>query len=120
MNSSVTRSVFSWPILERSCWNCHGAATQTSDLDLRTRETAIAGGRRGTAIVPGHAEDSRFYRYVAGLDEPMMPMEGDPLSEPEIEAVREWINDGAHWESRIPGQCGLFCAHPSVPAPPQD
>ena len=86
------------PILERSCWNCHGAAAQTSDLDLRTREAAIEGGRRGTAIVPGRAEDSRFYRYVAGLDEPVMPMEGDPLSAAEIEAVREWINDGAHWD----------------------
>ena len=34
------------PIFERSCWNCHGEATQLSDLDLRTRETAIAGGAR--------------------------------------------------------------------------
>ena len=25
------------PIFERSCWNCHGEASQLSDLDLRTR-----------------------------------------------------------------------------------
>ena len=59
------------PILERSCWNCH-AATQTSDLDLRTREGALRGGRLGPAIVPGRAEESRFYRLVAGLDKPAM------------------------------------------------
>ena len=41
------------PIMERSCWNCHGEASQLSDLDLRTRESAIEGGTRGPAIVPG-------------------------------------------------------------------
>ena len=87
------------PILERSCWNCHGAATQTSDLDLRTRESALRGGRLGPAIVPGRAEESRFYRFVAGLDEPAMPMEGDLLDSTEIAAVRDWINQGAHWDS---------------------
>ena len=45
------------PILERSCWNCHGSA-QTSDLDLRTRESALRGGRLGPAIVPGRAEET--------------------------------------------------------------
>ena len=87
------------PILVRSCWNCHGAATQTSDLDLRTRESALRGGRLGPAIVPGRAEESRFYRFVAGLDEPAMPMEGDLLDSTEIAAVRDWINQGAHWDS---------------------
>ena len=87
------------PLLERSCWNCHGAAAQTSSLDLRTREDALKGGRRGPAIVPGRAEESRLYRAIAGLDEPRMPMEGDLLTEAEIAAVRDWINDGAHWDS---------------------
>ena len=50
------------PIMERSCWNCHNADTQRSDLDLSTRESALRGGRSGqAAIVPGRAEDSRMF-----------------------------------------------------------
>ena len=87
------------PIMERSCWNCHGEAAQLSDLDLRTRESAMEGGTRGPAIVPGHAEDSRLYRAVAGLDDPPMPMSGDLLTDAEVASVRAWINDGAHWDT---------------------
>jgi hypothetical protein len=29
------------PILESSCWNCHGATLQLSKLELRTRESAL-------------------------------------------------------------------------------
>ena len=87
------------PIFERSCWNCHGEASQLSDLDLRTRETAIEGGARGTALVPGRADQSRLYRVLAGLDDPRMPMGGDTLSEAEIVAVRTWIDGGAHWDA---------------------
>ncbi len=86
------------PIFERSCWNCHGEASQLSDLDLRTREAAVEGGARGPALVPGRADESRLYRMLAGLDDPPMPMAGDPLSDAELMAIRTWIDDGAHWD----------------------
>ncbi len=86
------------PIMERRCWTCHGEEVQRSGLDLRTRESALEGGVRGPAIVPGRADQSRLYLQVAGLEEPTMPMEG-PLTGAEIEAVRDWINDGAHWDT---------------------
>ncbi len=87
------------PIMERSCWNCHGEASQLSDLDLRTREGALEGGTRGPAIVPGRADESRLYRQLAGLEQPAMPMDGSTLTDAEIAAVRTWINDGAHWDT---------------------
>ncbi len=87
------------PIMERSCWNCHGEAAQLSDLDLSSREAALEGGVRGPAIVPGRAEDSWLFRVVAGLEAPQMPMSGDPLNDVELNAVRAWIDDGAHWDS---------------------
>jgi len=86
------------PILERSCWNCHGEALQLSGLDLSTRESALRGGDSGAAIVPGRAEESRLYRRVAGLEPPPMPIEGDPLTPGEIDAVRKWIDEGVHWD----------------------
>ncbi|MDA1094363.1 MAG: PSD1 and planctomycete cytochrome C domain-containing protein [Acidobacteria bacterium] len=87
------------PIFERSCWNCHGAASQLSGLDLRTRDTALDGGKRGPALVPGRGEESRLYRVLAGLDTPKMPMGGGAVTEAEIAAVRTWIDDGAHWDA---------------------
>ncbi len=87
------------PIMERSCWNCHGEAVQLSDLDLRTRDGALAGGTRGPALVPGRAEDSRLFRMVAGLDQPPMPMSGDGLTAAEVDALRTWIDEGAHWDA---------------------
>ena len=87
------------PIFERSCWNCHGEASQLSDLDLRTRAAAIAGGTRGPALVPGRADESRLYQVVSGLAAPPMPMGGERLSDAEIAAVGAWIDDGAHWDA---------------------
>ena len=95
----VTFSDHIRPIMERSCWNCHGEAAQLSDLDLSTRDGALAGGTQGPALVPGRAEDSRLFRMVAGLDRPSMPMTGDPLTDVELAAVRTWIDEGAHWDA---------------------
>ena len=86
------------PIMERTCWNCHGEAVKSSGLDLSSREAALEGGNRGPAIVPGNAEESRLFRQLAGLEGPQMPL-GVPLAEEEIEKFRTWINDGAVWDA---------------------
>ena len=85
------------PIMERTCWNCHGAAIQSSGLDLSTRENALEGGNRGPAIVPGDAEASRLFRQLAGLEGPVMPL-GVPLPEEDVEKFRAWIEAGAVWD----------------------
>ena len=85
------------PILEQKCLSCHGGALQLSRLDLRTRESALNGGVRGPALLPGNAEQSRLYRMVAGLDAPAMPMQGTPLSAAEIATLKKWVDEGAKW-----------------------
>ena len=50
------------PVIEANCLTCHGSSVQLGKLDLRTRESALAGGAHGAAIVPGNAEQSRLYR----------------------------------------------------------
>jgi len=37
------------PIMEATCWECHGADLQRAGLDLRTRDDALRGGR---ALIP--------------------------------------------------------------------
>ncbi len=72
---------------------------QSSRLNLSTLEGALRGGARGSAIVPGKAEDSRLYRMAAGLDTPAMPLGGDPLTRVQIAAIKTWIDQGAHWDA---------------------
>src|SRR6266436_307046 len=86
------------PILENSCWKCHGEAMQLSKLDLRTLEGALKGGEKGAAIVPGKSDESRLYRRVAGLEKPAMPM-GETLTGEQISAIKAWIDQGAHWDN---------------------
>ena len=80
-------------ILKQNCLACHGAA-KMSNLDLRTRDTILAGGERGAAVDPGKPESSRLYRFVAGLEKPAMPP-GKPLSAPQVDTLRQWIEAGA-------------------------
>ena len=87
------------PIMERSCWNCHGEAMQLSKLDLRTREGALRGGAHGPAATPGNAEQSRLYRAVAHIDAIKMPMQGDKLKPEEIAAFKAWIDQGVPWDA---------------------
>jgi mono/diheme cytochrome c family protein len=87
------------PILETSCWKCHGAAMQLSRLDLRTRETALKGGDHGPAIVPGNAGESRLFRLVSGTEKPAMPMDGTKLTDEQISAIKSWIEQGAAWDN---------------------
>jgi hypothetical protein len=85
------------PILQAKCLACHGERLKLSQLDLRTRESAIQGGAHGPSLVPGNAEQSQIYRHVAGLETPAMPMRGEPLTGIEVAAIKRWIEEGATW-----------------------
>src|ERR1700712_461145 len=87
------------PILERSCRSCHGDTAPMGRLDLSTRESLLRGGTRGADLVPGNAAESRLYRRVAGLEQPAMPVKGDPLTPKEIGALKQWIDEGARWDA---------------------
>ncbi len=89
------------PLLAEKCLSCHGEALKLSKLDLRTRDSALSGGNRGPALVPGNAEQSRMYRHVAGLELPAMPMRGTPLTAAQISALKRWIDEGATWTDAI-------------------
>src|SRR5258707_13760783 len=54
------------PLLQNSCWKCHGAAVQLSKLDLRSRETGLRGGGHGTLLMAGNAAMSPLFRLATG------------------------------------------------------
>src|SRR5437899_2706085 len=77
------------------------------------------GGKRGPAIVPANAEKSLLYKAVARSGDLQMPP-GKPLSAEEIAIIRNWINDGAHWDSAAVAEPGWWSfkkvVRPAVPA----
>ena len=87
------------PILEKNCAACHSGDLKLAELDLSNREAAMRGGEHGAVIVAGNSEKSKLYRMVAGLDQPVMPMEGDPLKPTEVAAIKAWIDQGATWDA---------------------
>ena len=89
------------PILERSCLSCHGDAVLMGRLDLRSREGALRGGTRGSDLIPGDSGGSRLYRRVAGLEQPAMPVQGDPLTAAQVATLRNWIDQGAPWDAIV-------------------
>ena len=68
-------------------------------LDLRQRSTALEGGARGPALVPGNPEASLLYKAVLQTGEVKMPMGRPKLSAEDLATLREWIKQGAPWEA---------------------
>src|SRR4051794_5494754 len=70
-----------YPILQRSCVECHGPSKQKGKLRLDPRDALTGGGGSGPAVVPGKAEQSELYRRIALAkgDADVMPERGEPL-----------------------------------------
>ena len=82
------------PLLASRCLDCHDSAVRQGGLDLSRRESALAGGDHGNAIVPGEASASLAWLMVVS---DAMPQNRPALTPAEKESLRQWIEAGAHW-----------------------
>ena len=85
------------PILSGRCFKCHGPDENSREAELRLdqRTEAFDFG----VIVPERPEESSLLERVATDDPDLrMPPSGDPLSDEQIEALRNWIKAGANYE----------------------
>src|SRR5262249_7539959 len=87
------------PTLAAKCRTCHGEDA-AAGLDLRSRESALKGGERGAAIIPGDAEKSLLYLALLGRDGFKRMPPGSPLADDLIAAFKQWIDAGAPWVER--------------------
>ncbi len=78
------------PILTARCAlaGCH-VADGPHGLDFRTYESFMAGGEHGPAFIPGNAEESEVVEQIVSG---RMPPDGPPLTDAEIQAFKDWIN----------------------------
>jgi hypothetical protein len=55
----------------------------------------LRGGKTGPAVVPGKAAGSLLFQRVRDQE---MPPNGKPLTGPEVQLLRGWVEAGARWE----------------------
>jgi hypothetical protein len=84
------------PLFSRTCRRCHDGTKRKGDLVLLTRESMLAGGTQGSAVIPGKPDESLLYLLVSRKKEPHMPP-GKELPAEDVQAIREWIESGAAW-----------------------
>ena len=91
------------PLLSNHCYACHGPDQKSREAGLRLDQKRGALGQTdsgATAIVPGHPEKSEVFRRITTGDaeERMPPVKhGKPLKPADIELIKQWIAEGAHW-----------------------
>lgn len=84
------------PLLTSHCVACHGPEKQEGGLRLDSLAGLSAGGEAGPVIVPGSAAESVLAGAIGYADEALaMPPEGK-LPDEAIQAIRSWIDGGAH------------------------
>src|SRR5580704_13681336 len=91
------------PVLQKHCYECHGAEKQKSGLRLDLKQAAFKGGdEHGASIIAGQTDKSPLLRLVTSTDkDERMPSKGEPLSPAEIETLTHWIQEGAVWPDGV-------------------
>ncbi|AMV31172.1 Planctomycete cytochrome C [Pirellula sp. SH-Sr6A] len=92
------------PILRDHCFRCHGDKDK-GGLRLHAREDALkAGESENAAVKPGNADESEL---ILQIESGSMPPTESKLSEEQIQVLRGWINNGAHWPPMVRNETEL-------------
>ena len=79
---------------------CHGGVKQAGDVSFLFEHEMLEPGKSGKIpVVRGDADASEMIRRIQSHDpDEMMPKNGMPLSDGDIQILKNWINEGAEWE----------------------
>ena len=91
------------PILADNCYACHGldAKARQANLRLDTKSGAFSEPSGYPVIVPGKPEESELHLRIVSNDDlyRMPPADfNKTLTPAQIEAITQWIREGATWE----------------------
>lgn len=88
------------PLLKQQCSKCHSGSQKKGGFSINSRETLVAGGESGPAIVSGKSKESELYRRITATDDSQrMPPEGERLTDAQIKLLARWIDEGMKWEA---------------------
>lgn len=92
------------PILSDNCFQCHGPdeKRRMAGLRLDTKEGTFAETKRGALIVPGDPSKSLIFQRLTHSEPARKmppPASNRQLTGKQIETVRQWIAEGAKWQT---------------------
>ncbi len=88
------------PLLKQQCGKCHTGTAKKGGFSLNTRETLMAGGESGAAVVAGMSGKSELIKRLLSDDKDLrMPPEGPRLPVESIAKVKTWIDADLPWEA---------------------
>ncbi|QCW99542.1 DUF1549 domain-containing protein [Aggregatimonas sangjinii] len=107
-------------IFAHNCYQCHSKNKSKGELVLENKAGVFKGGKSGIIIVPGNAAKSELYRRItlSPDDDEVMPKKGKTLKENEIELIKLWIQNGAHWSDqdlKVFPEADLALVKPDLP-----
>ena len=82
------------PIFREHCMACHLAADKSSGLALDSYAATLEGGSGGKIVAEGNVDGSRLYALINHTAQPFMPPDQDKIPEPQLAAIKKWIEQG--------------------------
>ncbi len=112
------------PILINKCSTCHGPAQQQGGLRVDSLAALIKGGKSGPAIIPKNAAGSLIVQAISYSHPTLQMPPAAKLEKPQIDAITDWINNGATWPKSAANSAAedkpLWSIQPiSSPVPPK-
>lgn len=82
--------------LELKCIACHGVGKRIGGkFNFATYAGMMKGGEDGIMVKPGDPDNSPIIAYLKGTKKPQMPLRQPVLADSDIQAISDWIKDGA-------------------------
>lgn len=101
------------PILKTRCVGCHGPEQQMNGYRLDRRSAALGGVIRSN-VIPGSSESSRLYRRVTSSQFGLQMPPTGPLPQAEVDLLKRWIDEGAHWPAELANEANLAPPDPDA------
>lgn len=102
-NMAASRELFKTkvgPFFTTNCLECHGSGKIKAGFNLASRETLLAGGDKGAAVILGKGRTSPLVKYVAHEEEAYMPPKKPPFKDM-IDVLAKWIDLGAAYDKPL-------------------
>jgi mono/diheme cytochrome c family protein len=84
-------------VFERQCLSCHGPERQAGNVRVDRRADLFGRDGREPLVIPGESGESPLLELVAGRRERIPLPSQHRLDPADVEALRAWIDAGAHW-----------------------
>ncbi len=106
------------PILDVWCVDCHRGSRGKNGVALQDHAATMKGGSGGAIVVPGDPGSSILYLVAAHERDPVMPPDGDRMSDEELATIRDWIAGGCRRDAEDEGSGPKVAAMAAMPRPP--